>query len=345
MALWLIRTGRHGELEQVFLRENRIYLTWGGLKHDLGPLKEKSDLRKLLQTVYPTAPKGRISNNTGQIWAFAKKINPGDWVIVPYKTKPAVNIAEVTGPYVFDGTARDPMFHYRTVKWIATDIPRSVFDQDLLFSFGAIMTICQIERNDAEKRVRAMAASGWQPAAAVKSTVEATDDAESNEGIDLELLARDQIAKHVIRRFKGHGLARLVEAILRAQDYTTFLSPEGPDKGIDILAAPGPLGFGKPRICVQVKSGDSPVDSPTLNQLIGAMQNVQADQGLLVSWGGFKSSVDKEVPTQFFRVRLWDQETLISEFLHVYDKLDAELRAEIPVKRIWSLAAQEEEEE
>ena len=34
------------------------------------------------------------------------------------------------------------------------------------------------------------------------------------------------------------------------------------------------------------------------------MQNVQAEQGLPVSWGGFKNTVDKETATQFFRVRL-----------------------------------------
>jgi restriction system protein len=63
-------------------------------------------------------------------------------------------------------------------------------------------------------------------------------------------------------------------------------------KGIDLFALPGPLGFGWPRLCVQVKSADSPVDLTTLNQLVGAMENVQAGQGLLVSWGGFKSSVE-----------------------------------------------------
>ena len=32
-------------------------------------------------------------------------------------------------------------------------IPRSRFDQDLLFSFGAAMTVCQIKRNNAEERI------------------------------------------------------------------------------------------------------------------------------------------------------------------------------------------------
>jgi restriction system protein len=85
-------------------------------------------------------------------------------------------------------------------------------------------------------------------------------------------------------------------------------------------------------------------DSPTLNQLIGTMQNVQADQGLLVSWGGFKSSVDKEVATQFFRLRLWDQDALIDQILEHYEKLDEDLRAELPLKRVWTVAAQEDEE-
>ena len=102
------------------------------------------------------------------------------------------------------------------------------------------------------------------------------------------------------------------------------------------------MGFGQPRLCVQVKSGDSPLDRPTLDQLLGAMQNVQADQGLLVSWGGFKATVNKEEATQFFRVRLWDQEDLIEQLLASYDRLDDSLRAELPLKRIWTIAMADE---
>lgn len=89
---------------------------------------------------------------------------------------------------------------------------------------------------------------------------------------------------------------------------------------------------------MQVKTGDSPVDRPTLDQLIGAMQNFSAESGLLVSWAGFKGSVDKELPSQFFRVRLWDQDTLIEELLDCYEELDEELKAELPFKRVWAIA-------
>ena len=87
-----------------------------------------------------------------------------------------------------------------------------------------------------------------------------------------------------------------------------------------------------------MKSGDSPLDRPTLDQLIGVMQSVQASHGLLVSWGGFKASIDREKATQFFRVRLWDQDDLIDQVLGNYDKLDEDLRADLPLKRIWVLA-------
>lgn len=49
MALWICRTGRHGEHEQRFLEKNRILLTWGGLNRDLSKLKDLQELYKLLE--------------------------------------------------------------------------------------------------------------------------------------------------------------------------------------------------------------------------------------------------------------------------------------------------------
>ena len=62
-----------------------------------------------------------------------------------------------------------------------------------------------------------------------------------------------------------------------------------------------------------------------------------------MSWGGFKDSVIRGIPNQFFRVRLWDQDDLIQQLLDSYEKLDPDLKAELALKRIWSLAVTEEE--
>lgn len=348
MALWLVRAGQHGQGEQDFLADGRIYLGWGNIERDLSGATTRSDIRAIIEEEYPDWPKGKVSNGTGQVWGFVNGINEGDWIVLPSKTKAAIHFGEVKGPYVFDARHVEGMRQYRKVNWFATDIPRSNFDQDILYSFGAFLTICQIQRNDAEQRVRKMAVNGWKAVGRPIALPDENGGGESDPPVepiaDLEVAARDQIARQIIARFKGHGMARLVDAILKAQGYTTYASPPGPDKGVDILAAPGPMGFGTPRLCVQVKSGDSPLDRPTLDQLIGTMQNMNAEQGLLVSWGGFKSSIDKEKASQFFRVRLWDQGNLIEQLLEQYEKLDEDLRTELPLKRIWTVALADDDE-
>ena len=348
MSLWLVRAGKYGEHENKFFDDNRIYLTWDGLSEaDMSGIPDYDGIKQLVQKSYPGEPIKRLGNWSGQIWAFVIAMKVGDWVVIPRKNSPTIAIGEIKSPYKFDSTATHLYQHYREIEWINQEIPRSAFDQDLLYSFGAFLTVCEIKRNDAEKRVRSMAHKSWKspislPFAPTKAG-NVSDLAAEETFVDLEQLARDSVAKLIIQKFKGHGMARLVEAVLKAQGFTTYLSPEGPDKGIDILAAGGAFGFDHPRICVQVKSGDSPVDRPEFTQLIGAMQSVNADQGLFVSWSDFKQTVYKEVPTQFFKVRLWNQNDLIEQLLVNYEKLDQDIRAEIPLKKIWMVALPDEE--
>lgn len=346
MSLWLVRAGSSGEWEGKFLNDKKIYLNWDNLRQDLSVLQSKSELAELLAVQYPGNPTARLRNWASQLWPFVKEMRIGDWVVLPSKLKGSIHIGKIVGDYTFAPDGEERFVHSRSVDWFATDIPRSNFDQDLLYSFGAFMTICRISRNDAEARVKAMANANFKsrPATSPQTALVAdTLEAEGAATVDVERLSRDQIAKFLESKYKGHGMARIIEAILNAQGYVTHRSPEGPDKGVDLLAGSGALGFGSPRICVQVKTGDVPVDRPTLDQLIGAMQNFGAERGLLVSWGGFKSSVDREVAQQFFRVRLWDQDAVIEELLRHYDQIGDELKAELPLKRVWVLTQSEGE--
>lgn len=348
MAVWLIRAGSHGEYEQKFIQEARVYVTWSGLNLDLSKLYQRAELATAMTERYPDTKPKSISVSVSQVWPFAHEMKPKDLVVLPLKTQPAIQVGEITGDYHFEAGGPDPYFHWRPVKWIGEAVPRANFGQDLLYSFGALLTICRVQRHNAEERIRAMRASGWKPEtiATVVRPPEPGQDAvvmESAEEIGLDDLARDQIARLIAARFKGHELTRLVEAILQAQGYTTYRSPEGADGGADILAGSGPLGFGSPRLCVEVKSESSPIDRPTVDKLLGAVSKFGADEGLFVSWSGFKSNVQKELAASFFRVRLWTQKELLEQlFLH-YEHLDEELKAELPLKRIWAVAAQDEE--
>ena len=91
-----------------------------------------------------------------------------------------------------------------------------------------------------------------------------------------------------------------------------------------------------------MKSQQSPIELAVLDALGGVMKKVNATHGLLVCWGGFRSSIDRDETQQYFHVRLWDSDDLIDELLKVYDKLDADIRAQIPLKRVWTLAAADE---
>jgi restriction system protein len=96
-------------------------------------------------------------------------------------------------------------------------------------------------------------------------------------------------------------------------------------------------------LCVEVKSEGTPIDRPTVDKLLGAVSKFGAQEGLFVSWSGFKANVQKELAASFFRVRLWTQKELLEALFAHYDHLDDDLKAELPLKRIWTVAAQEEE--
>ena len=76
-------------------------------------------------------------------------------------------------------------------------MPRSNFSQDLLYSFGAFMTICRITRTNAEARIAAMRSNNWEPEKTLElaktSLASATDEIDSTT-TDLEQLGNDQIA-------------------------------------------------------------------------------------------------------------------------------------------------------
>ncbi len=344
MAVWLVRAGGHGEYQSKFLTENRIYVTWDRLDINLQKLPNREALLEAMRERYADAKLKALQNNVSQVWPFAHEIQVGDWVVLPLKHERAIQVGQVTGGYQFHPEGPNPFFHSRDVKWIGEAIPRSHFGKDLLNTFGAFMTICRVQRNNAETRLKAMHASGWAPetGTAVISIAPAASDEETAQ-FDIEERARDEIVRLILSRFKGYDLARLVEGILRAQGYTTYRPPTGPDGGADILAGAGPLGFGSPRLVVEVKSEQSPIDRPTVDKLLGSVTKFGANEGLFVSWSGFKNNVQKELAGSYFRVRLWSQTELLDALYEVYDKLDDDLRAEIPLKRIWTVALPEDD--
>lgn len=338
MALWLVRAGKHGEREDLALTKNLLLPGWDELP-DLSHINTRQELLELLGKTYPEEKPKTIRNWTSQIWPFLKEMQEGDLVALPLKSRSIIFIGKINGPYKYLPDLPEGARHTRSVKWLR-ELPRSAFDKDILYSLGAFMTVCRIQRNNAEERVRALLAE--KPISAITQT-DFPDQTEGETPVDLEQYARDQIRDYIARKFKGHDLARLVGAVLEAQGYKVQISPEGADGGVDIIAGYGPMGFDHPRLVVQVKSGDAPVDVKIIRELQGVMKNFGADHGLIVAWGGYRSSVPREASRLFFELRLWDADDLIKAILATYERLPDALQTELPLKRIWTLVLEEEE--
>ena len=328
MALWLVRAGKHGEDEEAALEKGLAIIGWREVP-DVSKVKTYEDMKTIHAETFPDWTPRAVQNQAAQLWAFAHRIERDDIVALPLKTRSLIALGKVTGDYQFQDKR-----HVRPVKWIRPEIPRTDFGQDLLYSLGAFLTVCSIQRNEAEMRIEAMLKGGKDPRLTGPIPPNGPDI------VDLEEHAYDQLRQLIEARFKGNDLTRLVEAILQARGYQTYRSPAGPDGGVDILAGHGAMGFESPRICVQVKSGGVQSDI-AVRELEGVMSRMNAEQGLFVSWDGFKQTAIKSARELFFKVRLWDDKKLIASLFENYERMPDAFQAELPLKRIWVVVPEE----
>lgn len=342
--LWIVRAGAHGERELAAIEQGRLLLGFMEVG-DLSQLDSRDAILSHLQEVMPDEGKNRLRNFAAQLNQFANQIEIGDYVVMPRKLTNGVAIGIVSGEYAFDESG--DVKHSRTVDWKEKSLPRDTFKQDLRHSFGAFMTVCEIKRNSALERVKAVLETGRDPGSLLGKQGQAPkpqpgngaeeDETEAEDyQTDIEDIAHQQIISLIKSEFAGHALADLVAEIMRVEGYTTKVSPPGPDGGVDILAAGGTLGLGEDRICVQVKSGDGAANHDVVLRLIGSVSNTQAQTGLLVSIGGVNAVAQKELDNNFFKLRLWQMPDLLKALFRTYGELSDETRAKLPLKQIWA---------
>lgn len=341
MNLWLVRAGKYGEREQTALDNGFVTIGWDDMPN-LKTFRSREELAVYYRKQNPDFSTIKIGSHVGQLWRFSNEIKVGDLVALPSKYTSVIHFGKVKGEYSFDKKYY-PVLHYIPVEWIA-EIPRADINQDLLYSFGSLLTVSNIDRNDAVNRILALM-SGKKEKRVFKAVETSPDGAYLNvmeEELDIEEYSTDQIAKVIERQFKGHGFARLIDEILRAQGYRTYLSEPGPDGGKDILVGSGDFGFMEPRICVQVKSTDKLVDMNVYNQTVGVMKKVNAENVIIVSWSGFDKRVLHEAKNDYFRVRLWSSKEVLEYVFQYYEKFTDEMKAELPLKRVWALVQEDQ---
>ncbi|WP_339744174.1 restriction endonuclease [uncultured Maricaulis sp.] len=342
--VWMIRLGKYGENEPRALQDGKLATGWD-LSRELETCSSREEILAYLEPCYPSQKQGTIQNWAVQINQLKHQVEPNDLVVLPLKTSGEIAIGRVKGGFMMV----DGKHPGREVIWLVTDLPRQAVKQDLLYSLGASQTICRISRNNAADRFAELARSRRDPGPSLarhmptmnKGDAAEGEDAEVDVQLDLAEIARQQIEEHISANFAGHEFTHLIAAILEAQGYRTEVTLPGADRGIDIVAGKGALGFDSPRLVVQVKSGDIVGDQPTLQSLIGSVQDAHADQGLLVCWSGFKSTVRSRINELYFRIRLWGREEVLDELFDVFDDLSDEMKAKLRLQRMWAVVPEE----
>jgi len=338
VSIWLVRAGKAGENDGFCLENSLSVIGWEEIG-DMSPYTDWDSFVHFVEVNYPGLRKGTITNYSGQLFAFAHRIQIGDLICLPLKTTKMIAIGRVVSGYQFSQDAVKSQRHSRQVEWLRTDVARAAIKQDLLYSLGAFMTVCEIKRNDAQNRIEEIVRTGIDPGsrATVNVVAEQVDADTEIEAVDLVETASDRIRQYIAEEFAGHDLAQLTAAVLTAEGFNCIVSPEGPDGGIDILAGRGPLGLDSPRLLVQVKSGTTSIDAPTVRQLHGVISTHGADQGLLVAWGGLNRVAAKELATQRFNLRVWDANDLIESIFKNYAALPPAIKSRLPLRQIWIL--------
>lgn len=64
--------------------------------------------------------------------------------------------------------------------------------------------------------------------------------------------------------------------------------------------------------------------------------------GFVAGMGRIYEDAIQEAKNIFFSMRLWNQGVLLNEIAKYYEQFDDELKAELPLKRIWTLVEEED---
>ena len=323
MAVWVIREGERGQGED-FALENGLASISFGLSRSITDFADQNALREHL-----TNPRA-----ASQLWRFAHEIQIDDMVVLPRKQPKVVAVGRITGEYEYRPDLEGAHgSHTRSVEWRITDIPRADFEQDILYSLGGLSTVFQPRADDAETRIEVVVQARLQGAPVLEPSSTLDEAADDAVAVDVDEYVLDFIVDCIRRKFSGTRLEYLVAKILETEGYTALQTRPGPDGGVDVVAGSGKLGFGEPRLCIQVKSGRTPIDLPDYNRLQGNVRSFGANHGLLVSLSDFTRPVRMENERTFFDIRLWGPGELAQRVREAYDTLPADIQIDIPLER------------
>lgn len=142
-------------------------------------------------------------------------------------------------------------------------------------------------------------------------------------------------------KMNPYDFQELVAGLLRGMGYhVAWVSPPGPDKGLDVVAHTDPLGIQGPRIKVQVKRRADKTAIDGIRSLLGLL--CEGDVGLFISMGGFTRDAEDEARRQEKRrIMLVDLKRLFDLWVEHYEKIPEVQRRLLPIRPVYFLIPSE----
>jgi len=157
---------------------------------------------------------------------------------------------------------------------------------------------------------------------------------------EAEEAAWSEIETH-LEKMAPFDFQDLVAGLLRGMGYyVDWVSPPGPDKGIDIVAHVDPLGVKGPRIKAQVKRKAERISVDGVRGFMALLGD--SDVGLFVCTGGFTREAEEEARRQEKRrIMLLDLKRLFDLWTEHYDRIPEAKRRLLPLRPVHYLAPDE----
>lgn len=326
MTMWMVRAGQGGRFADEARTRHVVGLGWQDAG-DPNNFASKADLMAALKDVYSDYSDGTAASGASQLWRFKTELKIDDAVITYDSGTRNYLFGKIKGNAVFSPNDIEPLAFQRAVVWSDQPVSRDALSDGARNRLGSVLTLFKVPP-DVEQEISALAKGKPVAPADVLSLIEDAIDPYAK----IDELAVLRIADRV-SGLDWQTMQRLVAALLRAMGYKTVISPDGPDRGKDILASPDGFGFEHPRIVVEVKHRRGQMGAPEIRSFLSGRH--KDDRGLYVSTGGFTREAHYEAERSNIPVKLMNLDDLARAAVEYYETFDSEGKAILPLMRLY----------
>ena len=324
--MWMVRSPG-GEYASELLEKGLIGIGWGEAGPELPAAKSPEDFYTIVREHWPEYKHQQVINAGRQLYKFFREIKIGDKTMTYDSSRRIYHIGSVISSAESHPELVAHLSNFRRVKW-EHQVERDRLSLAARNSLGSTLTLFR-PSDETVDEIEKLIAIPTGTAIISEIEIAETEDPFANALANSRELIKDKLLKLTWQEMQS-----VVAGLLRAMGYKTKVSPDGPDRGKDIIASPDGLGLEQPRIFVEVKHRKGAMGAPEIRTFIGGRDH-QNDRCLYVSTGGFSTEAKYEAERAKVPLTLIDSDDLVELLIEYYEATDTELRTLVPLRKTY----------